>query len=165
MERHGIIREGAIAGIIGATVVAVWFLVVDVVAGHAFFTPQVLGRGVLSVLGPRGAEGAAFLVAFYTLVHYVAFIVVGIIAAAIVRAGEREPAVLAGALILFVAIEIGFYGLTALLAQASPLGDLAWYQIGLANLFAALAMGAYLWRAHPALGRDLDFALEGRESR
>jgi hypothetical protein len=163
MERHGIIREGAIAGIIGATVVALWFLIIDLVAGHLFFTPQLLGRSVLSVFGPRGGEGAVFLVAFYTVIHYAAFILVGIIAAAIVRAGEREPTLLAGALILFVAIEIGFYGLTALLAQASPLGTLAWYQIGLANLLAALAMGAYLWRANPALGRRLGYALQGRE--
>ena len=78
-------------------------------------------------------------------------------------AGVRAPGLLAGALILFVAIEIGFYGLSAVLAESPLLGALAWYQIGLANLVAALAMGTYLWRRNPALGGRLDFALGGGE--
>lgn len=163
MTRHTILREGAIAGIIGATTVALWFLVVDLIAGHPLYTPEVLGTGLLSVLGPSGSESKMLIVAMYSVVHYAAFILVGILAAAIVHAAEREPNLLAGALILFVAIEIGFYGLTALLSQTDALGTLAWYQIGLANLLAAAAMGVYLWRAHPALGRDLNYALQGRE--
>lgn len=163
MNRHAILREGAITGIVGATTVALWFLIVDVIAGHPLYTPEVLGTGLLSVLGPSGAESPMLIVALYTVVHYVAFILVGILAAALVHAAKREPNVLAGALILFVAIEIGFYGLTALLSQTDALGTLAWYQIGLANLLAAVAMGVYLWRAHPALGRDLNYALQGRE--
>ena len=52
---------------------------------------------------------------------------------------------------------------SALLAQTDALGTLAWYQIGAANLVAAILMGTYLWRTHPALGRGLNFALEGGE--
>lgn len=165
MREHSIIRDGIVAGVIGATSVAVWFLIVDVIAGQPLYTPEVLGRTVLSVLGPPFNDTTLAVVWLYTIFHYVAFIVVGIIAAAIVHAGERQPAVLAGALILFVAIEVAFYGFTALLAEYDALGTLAWYQIGAANLVAALMMGTYLWRTHPALGRNLDFALGGRESR
>ena len=168
--RRSVIREGIAAGVLGATAVALWFLVVDVVAGRPFGTPEALGRGLLGIFGREragvtdsGGDPVALVVTVYTIFHYLAFIVVGIIAAAIVRAGEREPSLLAGALILFVAIEIGFYGLTALLAQTDALGTLAWYQIGLANLVAAIVMGVYLWRRNPALGRDLDHALGGRE--
>jgi hypothetical protein len=105
----------------------------------------------------------ALVVGMYTVIHYFMFALVGILAATIVRAGEREPGLLAGALILFVAIEIGFYGLSAMLAESPLLGALAWYQIGLANLVAALAMGTYLWRRHPLLGRRLGYALGGGE--
>ena len=170
MERSSVVRDGIVAGIIGATVVALWFLVVDVVAGRPFYTPELLGRGVLGVFGREragvttsGGDSVLMVVALYTAIHYLAFILVGILAAAIVRAGEREPGLLAGALILFVAIEIGFYGLSALLAESPLLGALAWYQIGLANLLAAIAMGTYLWRRNPALGRGLDYALGGGE--
>ena len=161
-KQHSVVREGIVAGAIGATIVALWFLVIDIAAGHALMTPEALGRTVLRVLGPPFDDSLAVVVAVYTVFHYVAFAIVGIIAVAIVHAGEREPSVLAGALILFVAIEIGFYGLTALLTE-SPLGNLAWYQIGLANLLAAIGMGVYLWRRHPALSARLDYALGGGE--
>ena len=122
-ERRSVIREGIIAGVLGATAVALWFLVVDVLAGHPLHTPEVLGRGLLGIFGRErsgitdaGGDPALLVVTLYTVFHYLAFAVVGIIAAAIVRAGEREPKVLAGDLILFVSIEIGFYGLKALLA-------------------------------------------------
>lgn len=163
MRDHSIFRDGIVAGVIGATSVAVWFLVVDLIAGQPLYTPEVLGRGLLSVLGPPFDDTTLAVVWIYTIVHYAAFIAIATVAAAIVHAGERQPALLAGALILFVAIEIGFYGITALLAETDALGTLAWYQIGAANLVAAIMMGTYLWRTHPALGRGLNYALEGGE--
>lgn len=162
MREHNVFREGFIAGVIGATAVALWFFVIDVVAAHPFYTPEILGRSLLSVLGPGRGDPQLLVVAIYTVFHYAAFIASGIVATGIIHAGRQQSAVLAGALILFVAFEIGFYGLTALLSE-SQLGSLAWYQIGAANLIATLLMGAYLWRIHPSLGRRLDFALGGRE--
>jgi hypothetical protein len=158
-ESHSILREGATAGVIGATAVAVWFFVVDLVAGRPLFTPQVLGEGLLSVFG-RSPETAAVNVIAYTIFHYASFILVGIIAVVLVHAGERMPSVLAGSLILFVAIELGFYGLVALLEE-TVLGNFAWYQILAGNVLAAALMGFYLWRAHPALRQGLVKALEG----
>ena len=70
------------------------------------------------------------------------------------------PSVLGGSLILFVAIELGFYGLTALLRE-TVLGNLAWYQILVGNLLAAILMGTYLWRSHPAMRKGLVSALDG----
>jgi len=96
----------------------------------------------------------------YTIFHYAAFTLVGIIAVILVHAGERTASVLAGSMILFVAIELGFYGLVALL-QETTLGNLAWYQILAGNLLAAGVMGTYLWRSHPALRSGIVSALDG----
>jgi hypothetical protein len=156
---HSILREGAVAGVIGATAVAVWFFVVDVLGGQPMFTPRVLGEGLLSIFG-SSPEPAAVNIIAYTVFHYAAFILVGILVVFLVHTGERMPSVLAGSLILFVAIELGFYGLVALL-QESVLGNLAWYQILAGNLLAAVLMGTYIWRAHPALRDGLVRALEG----
>lgn len=156
---HSIVREGVIAGFLGATGVAVWFFVVDLIGGRPLFTPNTLGEGLLSIFG-RGAEPEALNILAYTIFHYAAFTVVGMLAVVIVHAGERMPSVLAGSLILFVAIELGFYGLTALL-QETVLGNLAWYQILAGNLLAAILMGTYLWRSHPAMREGLVRALEG----
>lgn len=158
-QSHSIVREGVLAGVIGATAVAVWFFFVDVIAGRPLFTPTVLGEGFISIFG-RTPEPQVVNVIIYTLFHYAAFILVGLVAVVLVHAGERMPSVLAGSLILFVAIELGFYGLVVLLHQ-TVLGNLAWYNILAGNLLAAVLMGTYLWRTHPALRKGLVAALEG----
>jgi len=57
--------------------------------------------------------------------HYLAFIGVGLLVAVIVHFAEREPSVLAGAMMLFVAFEIGFYGLSSALSESPFFGALA----------------------------------------
>ncbi|MEJ7809628.1 MAG: hypothetical protein WKG32_04340 [Gemmatimonadaceae bacterium] len=162
-ERHNVTREGLIAGFIGATAVAVWFLIVDTVAGQPLHTPAVLGAALLDVLGPRGMEGSIAHVAIYTIFHFLMFSAVGVVVALIVHRAEDQPAILALLLVLFVVIEMGFYGLTAILSNSGILGELAWYQIGLANLIAAALMGTYMYRRHPALRQEFAHALGGEE--
>ncbi len=162
-ERHNSIREGIYAGFIGATAVALWFLVIDVVAGVAFMTPNLLGRGLISVLGTAMmSDSMAAHVAVYTVFHYIAFSLVGIMMAVVVHQAERTPAVLAGFLIGFVAFELGAVGLTALLTE-SEYGGLAWYQIFIANLLAAGLMFWFMWSRHPRLGRNIEAGLAGKD--
>ena len=160
---HSAIREGIIAGAIGATGVAVWFLIIDVIAGHPFRTPEILGRALVSVLGPFGSEGAFTYIAAYTVFHYAMFALIGIVATQVVHWAEKMPSILAGFLILFVAVEIGFYGLVAALSEPEILGSIAWYQVLIGNLIAAASMGWYLWRTHPNVAARMDEALSGRE--
>ena len=158
-----LVREGVIAGVIGATVIAIWFFFVDLIAGHALFTPATLGGGMLSIFGPVPAAGnTALLVAGYTVVHYAAFVVIGLIAAMIVSVANREPSILLGFVVLFAAIEVGFYAFVSLLEQATPLGSLAWYNVMIGNVLAAAAMGAYLLRAHPVLREQFAHAIDGQ---
>jgi hypothetical protein len=160
--RHSIFRDGLIAGVLGATSVAVLFFFVDLVAGHGLATPYVLGRGFFEFFGVASTN-RLLVVAVYTVFHYIAFIAVGCLAAGIIHWGETAPSVLAGAFVLFVIIEIGFYGLTRILAHSPNYGGLSAAQVATGNLIAAVAMGTYLWRAHPALRADLDHALSGSE--
>ena len=160
---HPVFREGVIAGIIGATAIAVWFFIVDLVAGQALFTPSTLGRAVFSVLGAvPDAESPIIHVLAYTLFHYAAFISVGIVAAAMVRLAGDEPSVLLGFVILFVAFEVGFYAFVAVLSQVTPLGGLAWWQVMVGNVIAAAAMGFYLLRRHPVLREQFRHSLDAQ---
>jgi uncharacterized membrane protein YphA (DoxX/SURF4 family) len=160
---HPVLHEGVIAGLIGATCIAVWFFIVDLIAGHPLFTPATLGRALFRVFGPEPAgESTALYVVTYTIVHYVAFIVVGLIAAGVISLSRREPSILVGFAILFIAFEVGFYAVVALLQHATPLGALAWYQVMVGNLIAAIAMGAYILRVHPALPEQFTHALDVR---
>ncbi|MEO7457761.1 MAG: hypothetical protein ABIY52_16005 [Gemmatimonadaceae bacterium] len=161
--RHSIVRDGIVAGILGATAVAVWFLGVDILYGHALATPAALGRGVLRFFGPPGTEGDMMFVIVYTIFHYAAFIGAGLLVSVIVHWAQTQPTVLAGAMMLFVAFEIGFYGLSSALSESPFLGALGWGEVATGNLIAALVMGTYMWRTHPELRSELSYALSGVE--
>jgi hypothetical protein len=156
------IRQGLIAGLMGAAAVAVWFLVLDLGAGRIGATPELLGHAFFSAFGPVTAS-AWQLVAMYTVVHCAAFAGIGIIASWLVVVSHREPTVLAGLAVLFVVFETLCTGIIATMAEGT-LGALAWWQIGGANLMAAAAMGTYLFRRNPGLGTTLDHALSGQET-
>lgn len=164
-DRHSSIREGILAGIIGATAIAVWFLIVDLLSGHALYTPDILGRGLISVLGkpPSMPDTMITRVLAYTLFHYVAFAIAGVLVATVVHQSARTPAILAGFLVLFVVFELGAYMLAGLLTE-SAFGGLAWYQIFVANLLAASLMGWFMWVRHPALKHDINVALSGEDA-
>jgi hypothetical protein len=162
--RHSILREGSVAGVVGATSVAAWFFIVDVVQRHPFQTPIELGRGFFTLFGQATNANTDLLVVIgYTVFHFLAFIAAGIIVAAVVHWAEQQPTVLAGAMLLFVAFEAGFYALTSVFSVVPVFGVLAWYDVAVGNLIAAITMGAYMWRTHPALKAELIYALEGKE--
>ena len=52
-RQHNFLREGVITGFIGATAIAVWFLIVDVIGGHPLYTPNFLGQGLVPKLPPE----------------------------------------------------------------------------------------------------------------
>lgn len=166
MDRRSVIRDALIAGFLGATCVALWFLVLDLATGRAFATPAALGAALLGIFGPPGNEGMLTHVVIYTIFHYAAFVVVAFVASLIVNAAERQPAVLAGAFMLFVAFELGFILLTSILRNFTGFqGIHSWVAVAVGNLIAAAAMGTYLWRAHPALRHELRLALSGDDDR
>jgi len=162
-ETHSTLREGLIAGALAATGVAVWFLIVDLVAADLFFTPVRLGNafGRVFGVGPMVDSRIVALVG-YTIVHYVGFAVIGIAAAAIVHASHRQPAILAGAFLAFIVAEVLIYGFIALLHATDLLAHLTWILIAVGNLIGAALIGWKLWRDHPGLRQDIDSALSGR---
>src|ERR687895_296185 len=159
---HPLLHDGVIAGLIGAAVIAVWFFIVDAVSGRPFFTPATLGHGLLDVLGKQEKpdDSTTIHVLAYTVFHFAAFMLVGLAASLIVFLAQREPSILFGFLVLFVAFEVGFYGLVGLLHQATALREFAWYQVLIGNLLAAAAMGFYFWRTHKELAEEFKHSLD-----
>ena len=155
MQVTRIMREGFIAGLIGAAAVALWFLVVDVIAGRPFFTPAMLGSAVFwGVHDPAQVVIEYSRIIGYTMIHVSAFVVVGCIAAALAAEVEVAPSTLFLVVVGFCFFEVGFYILVALLAKPL-LGYLAWWNVAIGNALAAFAMGYYLWREHPKIGEEL----------
>lgn len=151
VEDHLIVREGLMAGLVGALAVAVWFFLFDVIRGQPFFTPGALGSALF--LGAQDLSEVAVnagTVLGYTVFHVVAFVVTGMIASAFAVEAERRPPVVLGAVLLFVTFEAFFMGFLAMVAEFL-LGALAWWTIAIGNLLATVTMGYYLWVKHPKL--------------
>ncbi len=160
--RAKVVQDGLIAGMLGAAGVAAWFLAVDMIAGHPFYTPDFLGRAVFGVLG-RGIQDhdQTYFVVAYSLFHIVAFIVLGIVASMLITASKKAPQFTAGMALFFAVFEVGFYFLALMLSSANVMGSLAWYQVGAANLVAAGLMGGFLLKRHPEFAGNLQHALDG----
>ena len=153
------VREGLIAGVLGAVAVAVWFFAVDLGMGRPLYTPGALGSALfMGVASPAGVQVAASTVIGYSGVHFAGFIAMGLVFAALIGRAEEHPPLLMGLALLFVTFETLLLGLVAILA-AWLLDVVPWWSIALSNLVAAAAMVAYLWRAHPTL-RDSVAAAE-----
>jgi hypothetical protein len=150
-----IVREGIIAGLIGAAAVALLILVFDIASGAPFQSPAILGSAILKgIRDPNLATVSAGTVLGYTIIHGLGFIAVGLIAAYLVASAEREPAMVLALLIFFAAFEVFFLALIAFWALP-VLGVLAWWEILAGNLVASAAMLYYFHRCHPGLARGL----------
>ena len=155
MNLQRILREGLIAGLIGAAAVAFWFLLVDLIAARPFFTPAMLGSAVFwGLRDPAQVEITFQVVIAYTMLHVIAFGVVGMVAAVLAALVESFPSTLFLVVVLFAIFEVGFYIVVAILAQPL-LGFLAWSNVAIGNLIAAGGMGFYLWRVHPQISTML----------
>ncbi len=160
-DGNQIIREGVSAGLIGATAIAVWFGILDLIAGTVLATPIMLGSS-LATLFQSGAEpssAAAFLL--YTVFHFAMFIGIGLVFAWVVKSAEKSPAILIGFIGLFVAFEVGWVGWTSVLSQG--FGELAWGQVFIANIIGAVSMAWYMLRQHPELPGRVNRVLAGAE--
>ena len=164
MQSHQrVVREGLVAGAIGATGVAIWFLLIDTLAGQPLLTPSALGGVLAGDFSSASSDVYVPWVIAYTIFHLTAFLAVGLILSLVAHRAEQESSILAVFLILFVVFELGFYGLTAILAETRLPGALAWYRVAGGNLIAAVLMGTYVWRGHRALAAEFAEALSARE--
>lgn len=158
LGEHQALREGLIAGAIGAAAVAVWFFVIDAAMGRLFFTPGALGSALFSGADQLGSvQVTAGTVLGYSVVHLLAFVATGLVFAVLVSQSEQYPPLLLALALLFVTFETLVIGLLAIVA--SWLLDVipAW-SIAVANLIAAASMGGYLWKKHPQLAGKLGMA-------
>jgi hypothetical protein len=150
--RARIYLDGAIAGIIGATIVAILFLFVDAVTRLPLYTPTVLGTGLFvaaeDLASTERVEVSLKLALMYTWVHWLAFIVLGVIAAQFLLLTKRELNLVLSILLLFLILEFGFVGTWFVLAEP-VLDELAWTMVLLGNLLAATGMAIYLRLRNP----------------
>ncbi len=149
------LREGVISGLIGAVAVAVWMAIVNLAYGRVLFTPAALGSALF--YGARHiteVHADVTTVIGYTVIHVVLFVAAGWVAAAMLTKSEETPPLILGLVLLVVSMEALFIGVTAIFAQWI-LGYVGWWAILGGNIIGGVAMGLYLWKAHPRLAMRL----------
>jgi len=144
----GVAREGAIAGVIGAVVVAGWFLVYDAAAGEIFRTPAILGAAIFQgIFNPAQVRVTIPLVLGYTALHFFAFVMFGIATAVLLRAADFEPVFALAAIFLLAIFEIFFVGALAAFDEAA-IAALGFWKILAGNVLAMVAMLIYFETHH-----------------
>jgi len=158
LNAHPQVRRGLITGLIGAAVVAVWFFLLDLVAGHPFATPAALGSAMLFGASNVGSVAATLgVVAAYTVVHLVAFAIAGVVFVMIAEQIERSPAFLLLATMTVIVLEGVVVAVLAVGAQW-VLGAPGIWSALVANVLAVSSMSWYVWRTHPTLRQTLSGA-------
>jgi hypothetical protein len=162
MRTHGsVLREGVTAGAVGAGIVAVWFLLLDIARGTPLLTPALLGAAVFhGVTSPDAVSVTAGPVIGYTLLHLLAFVAFGVVAASLLIAAEQDPPAFVAFVVLFAGFEVFFFAVLGAFGR-SLLGAVVWWAIFTANLLAAVGMLWCLMRAHPRLPSTLVGAWAG----
>jgi len=154
-SRPGYLREGVIAGLIGAVIVAVWFLIYDAARGRPFRTPAILGAATFQgVEDPKSVMVTAGLIVQYTVLHAVVFALIGILIAYLIVSSQRQPGRLLTLFIALLSFEVFFLAVVVTLAHP-VLSEVEGWSILLANALAAMGMLAYFFVGYRALGRAL----------
>jgi len=145
-----IAENGVLAGIIGASTVAIWFLILDLLTrGMPFFTPSLLGSILFARATPQevtGLNGAAIFA--YTGLHGILFLGAGTLLAWMFAQFERNPQVGLVLLLLFATFEAILWGVGVSMIPALA-GIVGAWAILVANVASAVTMFLFLLRRHP----------------
>ncbi len=150
--RSRIPLDGIFAGTLGEVTLAVWFLILDAVSGHPFYTPRALVNVFYgfeeAIPSPPDLHTRLKVVGGFLWVHWLAFVLLGAFASWLLATAEQDPNVGFGILLFFVVFGFGSMGFVSMVTS-----DILRLHSGLSilvgNLLAALAMAAYFWKRHP----------------
>ena len=161
MRAKNVLLEGATAGLIGAVMVAVWFLAYDLLRDTPLRTPSLLGAALFDGWSQAApVETSTRLVVKYTIVHGLAFIVLGCALAGLFAIADRDFRFLFAIFMLLCCFQVAFLALLVVLAEWL-LDPIPWWTIMIGNGFATIGMlGVLLPRHQVALRR---FARTGLE--
>ena len=129
--KHDSLREGAKLGLIVATSIWVWLVVIDAAVGEPFRTFTVLGG-----------------VALFTAMHYLFNLAYGVLLMSGIHGAAREPRLVIALAFGFPIVEFVFALVTVLLSHLG-LGELAWVRIFGGSLIGTAIAIVILARRHP----------------
>jgi len=137
------------AGSTGGSIVALFFLLLDTIQGRTFFTPSLMGTVLFTSTPAQSVAGVRMdMVAYYTLVHFAVFGILGGVVAILLRQVElhsRHPAVML--VTIFLLTEVAFVAAAATL-MPGVVAVVGAPKIVAANLLGAAGMASFLLATH-----------------
>ena len=148
-------EEGTWIGLLGAGVVALWFLARDVAAGHPLRTPSILGQVLLMGKSAPNVDQLDFAgIILYTAAHVFVFLLFGMAVARLIRWSVKNHFVRYALLQVFLAFEL-FFCVVLLVFREETRALFPLLSVLIANTLAAVAIGIYLWWHHPELRESM----------
>ena len=142
-SRGDVAYETFYSAAIGGAVPALYFLMVDVLAGQPLATPSTLGSALFMGVAPGTA------VSLYSLVHFATFGILGFVASGLVRTLEERSGggFVLPALALFVTVTGGMWvaDLTVMNGVVAALGQ---GNLMISGALTSLVMTGFLRHAH-----------------
>jgi hypothetical protein len=164
-QEHSAIREGFGVGLIGAGVVALWYIVCDLLAGRQpLFTFNALGHIFIGgELPDGGAVDPGAVLGFLALLLVVS-VLAGWALTLLSHLASRNPSLRMGVWLGLVITFCLFLGHTHMLNLWAG-GRLPLWEILIGTTLSVVIMGWILWRRHPGLRRSFEETPLGDEVR
>ena len=144
-----VLEDGILTGIVGAAVVAMWFLILDTARGQMLITPSLLGSVIFLGQNPGDVVTVnPFIVFAYTGLHGVLFLIAGLVIARMFALFEHNPQFGIVILLLFLLFESILFTFAAVVFP-NLIGAIGAVAVACGNLFAAIAMFWFLIRRRP----------------
>jgi uncharacterized membrane protein YgdD (TMEM256/DUF423 family) len=161
-REHSVVGEGALTGLIGGAVVAIWYLVMDVAKGQPLYTPNVLGQVFVGRDTTPGFHIVPQAVAEYLVLHFAVFILLGLLLVWLTHLSARNPSLRMG---VWLGLVIGFLLILGHLVMLYSLTDqrFPWVTSVGGTILGMGSMTWFLWRRHPFLRGTFDNAPLGAE--
>jgi hypothetical protein len=150
-ESSAVLVTGAISGLIGSAVVAVLFILINLIRGLPVLdTAAAMGSALFGIPASDMVPAAIA----YNGLHVLAAVAAGIGASFLMMEAEVNPVAWYAAFFAYLAaLLIGFVLVGMLAVEVA--GATNWIEVMAVNVIAALSMGGYLWKAHPRLKQAL----------
>ncbi len=155
-ERAQVFTQGLVAGLIAYAAVALFFLLVNVIAGRSpFYTAAALGEVLFYGLeDPTSIVIEPGPVLAYNGVHLIVSLIAGTIGAWLFFETERHHWLWYFVFFVFIAgfvYSLVFVGVVS--AETSEI--VPWWSVAVATVIWVVALGSYLWYQHRGLIREL----------
>lgn len=138
-----ILQGGLFSGVIGYATVSLFHAVLNLLAGRPpWYTLEAMSGALFAGSGPGP------LIA-YNGIHLALFLLIGLVAALLIEELELHPGF--WYVIFFLLISAFVVGSALTVVLSGSLAQINAAATFFGNLFAALTMGTYLYRAHPKL--------------